>query len=158
MSDSEASSSHHEEEAPVEEEAAPVEEEPTPVEAAPAPGTPSAVTSAERANQDSKFGYKAPESNRHTWQPKKWEDKAFTGVSPFDFAMQQKRKQKEMKEKEAAAKAQMYRYQGKPNEDVISANRKEQHERELQSKQKARETRSNLKDVNITVSFCFVWM
>lgn len=66
--------------------------------------------------------------------------------------MQQKRKQKEIKEKEAAAKAQMYRYQGKPSEDAIATNRKEQHDREKGAKEKARETRSNLKDVLITDS------
>jgi hypothetical protein len=68
----------------------------------------SIATTDERNKQDSKFVYKAPEENRHKYEPKVWQKKAFTGVSPLDFAMQQKNREKERKEKEAAAKVGMY--------------------------------------------------
>ena len=84
------------------------------------------LTAEERANQDSKFGYKAPEENRHKFQKKAWQDKAFTGVSPFDFAMQQKLREKERREKERQAKAAMYRYSGKPDMDAEAMKRKDE--------------------------------
>jgi hypothetical protein len=106
-------------------------------------------TALERETQNSKFDYKAPEENRKVWKPKEWSGKAFQGVSAFDFAMQQKQREKERKEKNAADKAQMYKYQGTGQDDAIMVNRKEQHDREKASKEKARETKTNLKDVNI---------
>lgn len=37
-------------------------------------------TEEERAKQDEKFTLKNPEENRHKYQPKSWENKAFTGT------------------------------------------------------------------------------
>lgn len=66
----------------------------------------------------------------------------FTGVSPFDFAMQQRAKQKERREKERLAKEALTRHHGHSQE----ANRAAQSKaKEKEERRKVKEAEENLK-------------
>ncbi|CAB9502146.1 expressed unknown protein [Seminavis robusta] len=105
---------------------------------------------ANRAN-DPQFDFKAPEENRQKYEPKKWEKKAFQGVSPMDFYVRQNNEKKKVKEREAAEKAARYKYQAKglSDEEAFAKKVNTQHDKE---KQAAREEIERAKHVTVTAT------
>jgi hypothetical protein len=102
-------------------------------------------------NQDDpKFDFKAPEDNNiRKWEPKKWEDNAFQGVSPFDFAMRQKNEDKKRKEGDRAAKAKLYNYQSKGVATMEEANALKLNADNAKVKQQARQNIEDAKRVGL---------
>lgn len=101
---------------------------------------------------DPKYDFKAPEENIKKWEPKKWENDAFQGVSPFDFAMRQKNEEKKRKEREREAKARMYQYQSKGVASLEEANALEVNKRNEEAKQAARQNKEDAKTVNMAAA------
>ena len=101
---------------------------------------------------DPKFDFKAPEENIRKWQPKKWENDAFQGVSPFDFAMRQKNEEKKRKEREREAKARMYNYQSKGVASLEEANALKVNAENEKAKQAARQNKEDATQVNMAAS------
>ena len=99
---------------------------------------------------DPKYDFKAPEDNMNKWEPKKWENQAFQGVSPFDFAMRQKNEEKKRKEREREAKAKMYSYQAKGVSTLAEENAKQVNAQYKQSKEEARRNKEEATKVQIT--------
>jgi len=101
---------------------------------------------------DPKFDFKAPEDNIQKWEPKKWENQAFQGVSPFDFAMRQKNEEKKRKEKEREAKARMYNYQSKGVASLEELNAKKVNDENGRAKDVARQMKEDATKVNMAKS------
>ena len=101
---------------------------------------------------DPKYDFKAPEENIKKWEPKKWENDAFQGVSPFDFAMRQKNEEKKRKEREREAKARMYQYQAKGVASLEEANALEVNKRNDEAKQAARQNKEDATTVNMAAA------
>eukprot|EP00980_Cylindrotheca_fusiformis_P006492 scaffold1378_cov137-Cylindrotheca_fusiformis.AAC.5 len=102
---------------------------------------------------DSKYDFKAPEDNNiRKWEPKQWEDNAFQGVSPFDFAMRQKNEEKKRKEREREAKAKLYNYQGKGVASLEEMNAKKVNAENNKGKQAARQMVEDAKRVNMAAA------
>jgi protoporphyrinogen oxidase len=99
---------------------------------------------------DPKYDFKAPEDNINKWQPKKWENQAFQGVSPFDFAMRQKNEEKKRKELEREAKARMYAYHAKGVSTLAEENAKQVNAQYKQSKEEAKRSKEEATKVIIT--------
>lgn len=85
---------------------------------------------------DPQFNFQKPEENRHKWQPKKWENTAFQGVSPMDFYVRQNNEKKKRQEKMNADKSVMYNYKAKgpSDEEAFAKKVNAQHEKEKQAK------------------------
>lgn len=67
------------------------------------------------------------------------------------FGLGQTQKKKAEENKVRQTKAETWKYQGRPDEAVESEIRKEQHTREKGWKETQRETKTNLRDVNMAV-------
>ena len=101
---------------------------------------------------DPKYDFKAPEDNIRKWEPKKWENQAFQGVSPFDFAMRQKNEEKKRKEREREAKARMYNYQSKGVSTLEEMNARKVNAENEKGKQAARQQKEDAMKVNMAVA------
>jgi hypothetical protein len=87
-------------------------------------------------SDDPQFDFQAPEENRHKWQPKKWEQTAFQGVSPMDFYVRQNNEKKKRQEREQQDKAVMYNYKAKglSDEEAFAKKVNAQHDKEKEMK------------------------
>ena len=101
---------------------------------------------------DPKYDFKAPEDNIRKWEPKKWENQAFQGVSPFDFAMRQKNEEKKRQEREREAKARMYNYKSKGVANLAEENAKSVNAQYKASKDEARRSKEEATKVNMATS------
>jgi len=101
---------------------------------------------------DPKYDFKAPEDNIQKWKPKSYENTAFQGVSPFDWAMRQKNEDKKRKEKEREAKAKLYSYQSKGVSTLAEENAKTVNAKDKLRKEEARQMKEEAKHVNMAVA------
>ena len=99
-------------------------------------------------HQDDKFKFRAPEENRHKYEPKKWESQTFQGVSPTDFYVRQNRQKKQVKEQEAQQAAVMYNYKAKGLSDEEIHARKLQKQKEEANQLKKKQV-ENAKHFNM---------
>jgi len=104
------------------------------------------------SQNDPKYDFKAPEDNIRKWKPKSYENNAFQGVSPFDFAMRQKNEEKKRKEREREAKAKMYSYKSKGVSTLAEENAKALNQAETARKNEARNLIEEAKHVNMAAA------
>lgn len=67
------------------------------------------------------------------------------------FGLGQTKKKKETEAKVTQTRKDVWKYQGRPDESVESKIREDQHNREKDWKQMQRDTKTNLRDVNMAV-------
>lgn len=83
-----------------------------------------------------------PSSLESSRKPARHFKTSFTGVSPFDFAMQQRAREQERREKERLARESMQRHHAQK----IESDKASQHkQKDLEEKRKKREAEENLK-------------